>query len=81
MSRCNSSFRPACSATSSPVSKDSGSRFVNTQLEFFLGRHYFFDGGFTISRGGFQNYNQVFTTFGYRFDNRGKREATNAAQK
>jgi hypothetical protein len=65
----------------SPVSKDTGSRFVNTQLEFFLGRHYFFDGGFSVSRGGFQNYNQVFTTFGYRFDNRWKREAKDATQK
>lgn len=65
----------------SPVSKDSGSRFVNTQMEFAVRRHYFFDGGVTISRGAYQNYNQVFTTFGYRFDNRWKREANSALQK
>jgi hypothetical protein len=65
----------------SPVSKDSGSRFVNTQVEFAFRRHYFFDGGFTISRGAYQNYNQVFTTIGYRFDNRWKREANNAVPK
>lgn len=65
----------------SPVSKDSGSRFVNTQIEFALGRHYFFDGGFTVSRGAYQNYNQLFTTFGYRFDNRWKREADGAGRK
>ena len=65
----------------SPASKDSGSRFVNAQVEFFVGRHYFFDGGFSVSRGGLQNYNQLYTTFGYRFDNRWKREAANAAQK
>jgi hypothetical protein len=62
----------------SPVSKDSGSRFVNAQVEFAVGRHYFLDGGFTVSRGAYQNYNQVFTTFGYRFDNRWKREITGA---
>ena len=65
----------------SPVSKDSGSRFVNAQVEFAVGRHYFLDGGLTVSRGAWQNYNQVFTTFGYRFDNRWKREASSAAQK
>ena len=65
----------------SPVSKDSGSRFVNAQVEFAVGRHYFFDGGFTVSRGAYQNYNQVFTTFGYRFDNRWKREVNSATQK
>jgi hypothetical protein len=65
----------------SPASKDGGSRFANAQVEFFVGRHYFFDGGFSVSRGGLQNYNQVYTTFGYRFDNRWKREAANAAQK
>ena len=65
----------------SPVSKDSGSRFVNAQVEFAVGRHYFLDGGLTVSRGAWQNYNQVFTTVGYRFDNRWKREASSAAQK
>lgn len=64
----------------SPVSKDSGSRFVNAQVEFAVGRHYFLDGGLTVSRGVYQNYNQVFTTFGYRFDNRWKREVKGANQ-
>lgn len=65
----------------SPVSKDNGSRFVNAQVEYAVGRHYFLDGGLTVSRGAYQNYNQVFTTFGYRFDNRWKRETSNAVQK
>ncbi len=65
----------------SPVSKDNGSRFLNASGEFILGRHYFIDTGFTITRGALQNYNQVYTTFGYRFDNRWKREAPNATQK
>jgi hypothetical protein len=63
----------------SPVTTDSGSRFVNAQFEMALGRHYFFDGGFTLSRGAYQNYNQVFTTFGYRFDNRWKRKEASSA--
>ncbi len=63
----------------SPVTKDGGARFLNTQLEFALGKHYFFDGGFTLSRGAYQNYNQVFTTFGYRFDNRWNRKEVNSA--
>ncbi|HZM10775.1 MAG TPA: hypothetical protein VFC15_11245 [Candidatus Limnocylindrales bacterium] len=65
----------------SPVSKDNGSRFLNAYGEFVLGRHYFIDTGFTITRGALQNYNQVYTTFGYRFDNRWKREAASATQK
>lgn len=65
----------------SPVSKDNGSRFLNASGEFFLGRHYFIDTGFTITRGALQNYNQMYTTFGYRFDNRWKREAASATQK
>ena len=63
------------------MSKDNGSRFLNASGEFFLGRHYFIDTGFTITRGALQNYNQVYTTFGYRFDNRWKREAASATQK
>jgi hypothetical protein len=65
----------------SPVSKDNGSRFLNAYGEFVLGRHYFIDTGFTITRSAWQNYNQVFTTFGYRFDNRWKREAASATHK
>ena len=65
----------------SPVSKDNGSRFLNAYGEFVLGRHYLIDTGFTITRGALQNYNQVYTTFGYRFDNRWKREAASATQK
>jgi hypothetical protein len=65
----------------SPVSKDNGSRFLNASGEFFLGRHYFFDTGFTVTRGSLQNYNQVYSTLGYRFDNRWKRETASATQK
>lgn len=60
-------------------SRDTGSRFLNAYGEFNVGRRYFFDAGFTLNRGGTQSYNQLYTTFGYRFDNRRKKEAINAA--
>jgi hypothetical protein len=52
-----------------------GTRFLNTYGEFNLGRKYFFQVGFTLNQGTNQNYNQLYTTFGYRFDNRSHREA------
>jgi hypothetical protein len=54
----------------SSFTNDTGSRFVNSMLEWNFGSHYFLDNGFTIQRGGTQNYNQLYVTFGYRFDNR-----------
>jgi hypothetical protein len=60
-------------------SRDTGSRFLNACGEFNVGHRYFFDAGFTLNRGGTQSYNQLYTTFGYRFDNRRKKEAINAA--
>lgn len=65
----------------SPLSSDSGSHFINSTVDYSFGRHYFLEGGFTMQRGGLQNYNQAFATLGYRFDNRGHKraEAANAA--
>ena len=65
----------------SPLSKDTGSRFLNAYTDISFGPRYFFEGGFTIDRGSLQNYNQVYMTFGYRFDNRWKREGAGAIQK
>lgn len=59
-------------------SRDTGSRFVNAFGEFNVGPRYFFDVGFTLNRGGTQDYNQVYTTFGYRFDNRHRHEVLHA---
>lgn len=64
----------------SGVTRDTGSRFVNSRLEWFMGAHYFLEGGFTVQHGALQNYTQWYTSFGYRFDNRGKKkEAAGAA--
>ena len=61
-------------------SRDTGSRFVTAFGEFNLFQRYFFDVGFTVNRGGTQDYNQVYTTFGYRFDNRHHREVPDATK-
>jgi hypothetical protein len=57
----------------SSMSRDDGSRFLNAFFDFSFGRSYFFEGGFTLDRGTYQNYNQIYTIFGYRFDNRWNR--------
>lgn len=57
----------------SSLMNDSGSHFINSTLEWNFGSRYFLDNGFTLQRGGLQNYNQMYVTFGYRFDNRGRK--------
>jgi len=64
----------------SPLSKDTGGRFVNSYLDMTLGRHFFIETGVTVQRGTTENYNQVTTTLGYRFNNRSrKRGGANVA--
>jgi hypothetical protein len=53
---------------SSTLATSDRSKFVNANLEAPLGPHYFIQGGWTVNRGGILNYDQWFTTFGYRFD-------------
>lgn len=50
------------------------SHFATANLEAPVGRHYFFQGGFTWNRGGSMNYDQVLFSFGYRFDSRNNRK-------
>jgi hypothetical protein len=57
----------------SPLTKDTGSRFVNAHADYNFGTNYFLEGGFTLSRGAIQDYTQWYTMLGYRFDNRKKR--------
>ena len=42
-------------------------RFVNANLDWFLGAHYYLGFGLTAYRGNIQNYDQVFFDLGYRF--------------
>ncbi len=55
----------------SPLTTNSRSEFAMTSLDVNFGGHYFIQGGFTVERGALQNYQQWYTTFGYRFDNKG----------
>jgi hypothetical protein len=63
----------------SSITQDNGTKFVGSNIDFSLGGHYFIQSGFNLERGSSQNYRQLFTTFGYRFDNRTKhKEAPDA---
>lgn len=66
----------------SPFTNDTGSRFLNSHIDLNFGSRYFLEGGLTLQRGALQNYNQWYTSFGYRFDNRWrKQENPDAAHK
>jgi hypothetical protein len=56
----------------SALSTNSNSNFVTSNLEMNFGFHYFLQGGYTVSRGLTQNYDQWLFTLGYRFDSRQK---------
>jgi hypothetical protein len=58
---------------SSLLTTDDRSRFVNTDVDFAVGAHYFAQGGFTINRGQL-SYDQWMFTLGYRFDTKGKHQ-------
>jgi hypothetical protein len=55
---------------SSQYSSNSKSKFITSNLEMNVGTHYFLQGGFTVSRGVVQDYDQWMFTLGYRFDTR-----------
>jgi hypothetical protein len=50
--------------------QQSRSRFLNGNLNWLLGSHYYIGVGMTIYRGVVENYRQSFATLGYRFDSR-----------
>ena len=51
----------------SSLTRQSGSRWINADADWFLGLHYFLGAGFTFYRGNVQNYNQWFLNLGYRY--------------
>ena len=53
--------------SSSPLSRGTRAWFVNSQVDWMLGQHYFVSGGWLLYRGLTQNYDQLFVTLGYRF--------------
>jgi len=54
----------------SSLSNNNNSRFITSNLEMNVGTHYFLQGGYTVSRGVSQDYDQWLMTLGYRFDSR-----------
>jgi len=48
-------------------SGQSQARFVNYNIDWFFGRHYFISGATSMYRGNVQNYDQIFFNLGYRF--------------
>ena len=54
----------------STLSNNTKSKFITSNLEMNFGAHYFLQGGFTVSRGVSQDYDQWLFTMGYRFDTR-----------
>lgn len=58
---------------SSSLAAADKSHFVTGNLDVPLGAHYYVQSGFTWTRGGTQNYNQMLFSFGYRFDTRNTR--------
>jgi hypothetical protein len=54
----------------SALSSNTNSKFITSNLEMNVGSHYFMQGGFTVSRGVTQDYDQWLFTLGYRFDTR-----------
>jgi hypothetical protein len=54
----------------SALSTNSNNKFVTSNLEMNIGNHYFLQGGYTVSRGVSQDYDQWLLSLGYRFDTR-----------
>ena len=51
----------------SPLTGQNRARFLNANLDWLLGAHYFLGSGYTVYRGRVQNYDQLFVNAGYRF--------------
>jgi hypothetical protein len=51
----------------SSMTQQGRSRYVNSMIDWFIGRRYFLGAGFTIYRGDTQNYSQWYLNLGYRF--------------
>jgi hypothetical protein len=49
------------------ISSQHQTYFLNSNFDWFFSRHYSAGGGWNLYRGGTQNYDQIFSRFGYRF--------------
>jgi hypothetical protein len=51
----------------STFSAQSRARYINATSDYMLGRHYLLGAGWTVYRGGVQDYDQMYINIGYRF--------------
>ena len=51
----------------SPFVIQSRTKYGTANVDYLIGRHYLLGAGWTLYRGGGQNYDQTFVNFGYRF--------------
>jgi hypothetical protein len=58
----------------SSLAGNQSAKFFTGNVDTSIGALLFLQGGFTAYRGQLQNYNQLYVTFGYRFDNKWKRK-------
>ena len=58
----------------SSLAGNQSAKFFTGNIDTSIGALLFLQGGFTAYRGQLQNYNQLYVSFGYRFDNKWKRK-------
>ena len=58
----------------SSLAGNQSAKFFTSNIDTSIGALLFLQGGFTVYRGQLQNYNQLYVTLGYRFDNKWKRK-------
>ena len=51
----------------SSLTNQSRTKYGTADLDYLIGRHFILGSGWTVYRGGAQNYDQLFVNFGYRF--------------
>ena len=51
----------------SPLARENRARWITSNIDSYLGRHYFSGAGFTLYQGDSQNYYQWLLNLGYRF--------------
>lgn len=61
------SFESGLQSLKSIYTNQDRSKYVNSSLDYLIGTHFILGAGWTLYRGGVQNYDQTFIDFGYRF--------------
>ncbi|HJT89001.1 MAG TPA: hypothetical protein VJ732_14125, partial [Bryobacteraceae bacterium] len=61
------SFEGGLQSLKSIYTNQDRSKYVNSSLDYLIGTHFILGAGWTLYRGGVQNYDQTFIDVGYRF--------------